>query len=178
MDFSVSEDDTFSTSGSVPVSWIPSGEVWLNIFVQNMSDNTIYQSGSINLGKISNPLPQYDFNLTVSPDTFQTGSPGEYTTFYFCMENNGSEDDDYDIAATEMETASGWSWMLCSGGTCKLPDHGVILDTLFIPSQVVDTFTVEVNPSTTPGLEKINVVVTSFGDPTEADTINVYTEVQ
>jgi hypothetical protein len=177
MDFSISEDDPFSTSGSIPLNWIPSGEVGLDIFVQNTSTNAVYQGGLINLGTIANPLPPYAFELNVYPDTFQVGYPWDYFIFHFYLENKGSEDDNYDIVATELETVEGWSWKLCAGDTCKLPDSSIIRDTISILSQMVDTFTIEVNSTATVGLEKINLVVTSLCDIMKTDTMNIYAKV-
>lgn len=176
MVFSVSEDDTFGTNGSISLSWQPVGDVWLNIFIQNLNNNTIYQGGSINLGKA--PLVPYRYNLTVSPDTFQTGTASSATVFTFLLENTGSLDDDYIIKAEEIDHIAGWGWQLCAGGVCKIPDHGIIHDTLSISSQDSDTFTIDVVPNTTAGIEKINVIVKSAGDPTLADTIDIYTELQ
>lgn len=184
MVFSVSEDDTFGTNGSILLSWQPIGDVWLNIFVQNMSNNTIYQGGSINLGKAPAPQIPYKFDATVSPDTFQTGTSGEPTIFSFLLSNTGSDSDRYYIEANQIEHVPGWSWMICYGGLCKTPDHGTIHDTiprlgsLPIASQESDSFTVDVIPNPTTGTEKINVKITSAGDTTVTESINIYTELQ
>ena len=176
LDFSVSKDNPFGTSGSIPLSWQSNGDVWINIFVQNMSNNTIYQGGSINLGKAS--LPPYQFEFSVSPDTSQKGTPGQFATFHFLIENTGSEDDSFYIIASEVNNIQGWFWQMCSGGLCKIPDHGVVTETIHISSQEVDSFKIDVLPDSTPGTEKINVEVTSLSDSTLTESINIYTESQ
>ena len=182
MDFSVSENDTFGTNGSILLSWQPVGDVWLNTFVQNLSTKTIYQGGSINLGKAP-PVP-YMFDLTVSPDTFQTGTAGTPTIFSFLLSNTDSDSDRYYIETNQIDHVPGWSWMMCYGGLCKIPDHGTIhdtiprLDSLPIAPQESDSFTVDIIPNATTGVEKINVKITSAGDTTVTESINIYTELQ
>lgn len=50
MNFYIQKNDTFSCSGNISLFWSVVGDVWLNIFVQNLGTKAIYQSGSINLG--------------------------------------------------------------------------------------------------------------------------------
>ncbi len=176
LDFSVSKENPFGTSGSIPLSWQSNGDVWLNIFVQNISNNTIYQGGSINLGKV--PLPSHQFDFSISPDTLQQGTPGQFTTFHFLIENTGNEDDSFYIIASEVNHIQNWFWQMCSGGLCKIPDHGIATETIHISSQEVDSFEIDVLPDSTPGTEKINVEVTSLGDTTLIEAMDIYTEVQ
>ena len=176
LDFSVSEDNPFGTTGSIPLSWQSNGDVWLNIFIQNVSNNTIYQGGSVNLGKV--PPPSHQFEISVSPDTLQQGTPGGFTTFDFLLDNTGSEDDSFYIVTSEVNHIQDWSWQMCSGGFCKIPDHGVITETIHISSHEVDSFKIDVLPDSTPGTEKINVEVTSLSVSTLTESINIYTESQ
>jgi len=173
LNFSVSDDNPYGTSGSIPLSWQSNGDVWLNIFIQNISNNTIYQGGSVKVAP-----PAYQFDFSISPDTLQQGTPGEFTTFDFVIDNTGSEDDSFYIVASEVNHIQGWFWQMCSGGLCKIPDHGVVTETIHISSQEVDSFKIDVLPDSTPGTEKINVEVTSISDSTLTESINVYTESQ
>jgi hypothetical protein len=174
MNFLVSQDDTFRTNGSILLSWQPIGDVWLNIFIQDMSSNTIYQGGSIHIGKA--PANLYQFEFTVSPDTFQTVAAGTTATFDFYLRNTGTVSDSYLIVASQVDTVPGWQWLMCSGGVCHMPAP-TVMDTLSIAPEVLDTFYIKVITDATSGIEKINVKATSFGDTTVTEAINIYTEV-
>lgn len=175
MDFSIFEEDTFGANGSILLSWQPAGDVWLNIFIQNMGDNTIFQGGSVNLGK--SPAIPYEFEFSVSPDSFQTVLPGDTAHFFFFLEHTGTIADEYEMVASQIDTVSGWMWLMCAGGLCYVPSP-TITDTFSIDPEEIDTFDIKVITNTTTGTEKINVKVTSFGDTTVTESINIYTEVQ
>ncbi len=175
MDFSISEEDTFGANGSILLSWQPAGDVGFNIFIQNMGDNTIYQGGSVNLGK--SPAIPYEFEFSVSPDSFQTVLLGDTAFFDFFLENTSTIIDDYLVVASEMDTVSGWNWYMCIGGLCS-PPLPTITDTLQIAPGGIDTFDIKVITIATPGTEIINVSVTLLGDTTVTESINIYTEVQ
>jgi len=183
IDFSISADNPFNSSGSILLSWQPKEDVWVSIFIQHMTDHTIYQGGSINIGKpaVTNP---YQFDFSVSPDTFQAGTPGTFSYFSFLLTNTGSDTDRYYIEASQVQHIPTWQWMMCSGGLCKFPDGGTILDTippldsLPISTEESDSFTIDVKPDSTVGIEIINVKITSQGDSTVMDSVKIYTEVQ
>jgi hypothetical protein len=173
MSFSVAAEDTFGANGSIALSWQPHGDVRAVVFVQNISSGEIYQAREVVLGKPA--AVQFDFDVSVMPDTVQTGVPGQPSVFTFLISNTGSNNDDYQIHASEVATVPGWSWMLCSGGLCKVPDHGHIYDTLSIVSQAVDSFTVDIIPDSTAGTQEINVLINSEGDSTLVESFTVYT---
>ena len=173
-DFSITASNPFSISGSIPLSWQPTGDVLLNIFIQDMGSKTIYQGGSINLGKV--PSSTYQFNFSVSPDTFQTVTAGSTATFDFFLKNTGTVSDSYLVVATQLDTVPGWAWVMYSGGISHMPAP-IVKDTFSIVPGGIDTFDIKVTTNSTPGTEKINVEVTSFGDTTVTDAINIYTKV-
>jgi len=169
-DFSITESNPFNISGSIPLSWTPVGNVWLNVFVQNSSDNTIYQGGNINLGKSP------EFELTVSPDTFQTVLPGTTATFDFYIKNTSAFSDSYIVTASQVDTVSGWMWQMCSGGVCHMPAP-VVVDTFAIAPNLTDSFDIEVITNSTPGIEKINIKGESM-TTSVTHQINIYTKVE
>jgi hypothetical protein len=174
--FSINEEDPFSTSGSIPLMWQPEGgDVWLNLFIQNMSNNTIYQGASVNLGKPQIP-PSYQLDLAVT-DTFLTVEPESTATFYLYLENTGSSMDGYDLVATQVDTVAGWSWIMCSSSLCfpQAPTVYFTQDTI-LPGEV-DTFSIHVYTNTTIGTETIDVTFTSIGDPQEEESVTFTTEV-
>jgi hypothetical protein len=175
MDFSVSENDTFGTNGSIGLSWQPDGNVRVAVFVQNTTTGEIYQGEEVPIGKPS--AAQYEFGVTLTPGTSQAGSPGQPSVFTFFVENSGTEDDDYMIHASEVSTVVGWSWMMCLGGLCKIPDHGHIYDTLFVSSQQTDSFTVEIIPNDSAGTEQLNVHIMSAGDTTLMESFDIDTHI-
>jgi len=175
IDFFITADNPSSASGSIPVLWQPTGDVWLCIFVQDMNNKTIFQADDINIGKP--PVNPYKFEFSVFPDTSQTVLADSTATFYFYLKNTGTVADTYHVVASQVDTVPGWQWLMCSGGICHMP-ASVVEDTLEVAPQVVDTFDVKVNTNSTPGIEKINVKVTSFADTTLSDAINIYTEVK
>jgi hypothetical protein len=175
MDFNVSEGDTFGTNGSIGLSWQPSGNVRVALFVQNLSTGEIYQGGEVGIGKPSG-VP-YEYDVTVTPATSQAGTAGEACVFTFHVANSGTEDDSYNIHASEVSTVFGWGWMMCMGGMCKMPDHGHIYDTLAVSSQSADSFTVEIIPNDSTGTEQLNVHIVSAGDTTLTESINIDTHI-
>jgi len=176
IDFSITESNPFNTSGSIPLSWTPLGNVWLNVFVQNSSDNTIYQGANINLGKAPSVNPA-EFQLTVTPDTFQTVLPGTTATFDFYIKNTSAFPDSYIVTASQIDTVPGWMWQMCSGGVCHMPAP-VVVDTLVIAPNLTDSFDIEVITNSNIGIEKINIKGESMTDTTVTHQINIYTEVQ
>ena len=175
MNFSVSENDTFGTNGSIGLSWQPNGSVRVAVFVQNTSSGEIYQGGEVVIGKPS-ALP-FEFDVTVTPDTSQAGTPGQPSVFAFFIENTGTQDDEYLLHASEVTTVPGWSWMMCIGGLCKIPDHGHIYDTLAVSSQNTDSFTIEIIPNDSTGTEQLNVHIMSAGDTALTESIDIDTHI-
>ncbi len=174
MAFSVSDNDTFGTNGSIFLTWQPAGDVWLNLFVQNLNNNTIYQGASINLGKPQSTPYQFDLTIT---DTFLTVEPESVSTFYLYLEHTGSSTDEYEMVATQIDTVPGWMWLMCSGALCY-PPAPTIVDTDTIEPGEIDTFDIKVHTNTTPGIETIRVTFTSIGDPLETESVTFTTEVQ
>lgn len=174
-DFSITADNPFNTSGSIPLSWNSLGNVWLNIFIQNADDNTIYQGGSVNLGK--SPINPPQFELTVLPDTFQSVLPGTTATFDFHIKNMSAYCDSFIVTGSQVDTVPGWWWQMCSGGLCHMPAP-VITDTLVISPELKDSFDIKVFTNSTLGIEKINILGVSMTDTTVIHRINIYTEVQ
>jgi hypothetical protein len=175
MDFSVLQDDTFSTSGSIPLMWHPTGTVWVVAFIQNISSKTIHQGKAKNIGKAT--AASYEYNLTIAPDTFLTVLPESIATFYLYLEHTGTVADEYELVASEVDTVAGWSWFMCSGGLCY-PPVPTIIDTLSINPGVVDTFDIKIHTNTNTGTEKISVTFSSLGEPTEIESVNLSAEVQ
>lgn len=174
MAFSVSEDDTFGTSGSIYLNWQATGDVWLNLFVQHTADNEIYQGASVNLGRPQ--IPAYQLDLTVT-DTFLTVEPESIATFYLYLEHTGTTSDEYEMVAAQADTVPGWMWLMCSGSLCY-PPAPTIVDTNAIDPGSVDTFDIKVHTNATPGIETINVTFTSLGDVQEIEAVTFTTEVQ
>lgn len=165
--FSINAGTPYNSNGSIGLGWIPGGLVRAILFVQNLESGEIYQGAMQSIGQ------PYAYSVAVSPDTSQAGTPGETSVFTFSIDNTGIIDDDYLIHASEVATVYGWGWMMCTGGGCKLPDHGHIYDTLTVPSQLIDTFTVEIIPNDSAGTEQINVHIVSAGDSTLTESFNI-----
>jgi hypothetical protein len=58
---------------------------------------------------------QYGFDFTCTNDTFQIVNPWETATFFFRLENTGSESDIYELVCTIVENVPGWDVTWCLG---------------------------------------------------------------
>ncbi|GAH09682.1 unnamed protein product [marine sediment metagenome] len=58
---------------------------------------------------------QYNFDFSCTNDTFQVVNPWEVATYYFRLENTGTEQDVYELTCTIVEDVPGWDVTWCVG---------------------------------------------------------------
>jgi len=118
---------------------------------------------------------QYSFDLSCLSDTFQTVAPNGFSTFNFRLANTGSANDVYELNCQIVESVPGWFVSFCVRGRCVEP--GIPLyDTLNV-GQFDTAIHISVYTTSTTGREILSLNVRSLGDPTQKDSIRVYTQV-
>jgi hypothetical protein len=133
--------------------------------------------GLILLGLIFVPFvwSQYSFDLTCLSDTLQVVIPNGIANFNFRLTNTGSLNDIYALDCQVIESIPGWFETFCLRGVCLEP--GVIrYDTLNV-GQLDTTIHITVYTNLTQGREILSLKVHSLGDPTQKDSIRIYTQV-
>uniref|UniRef100_A0A7C6A9M6 T9SS type A sorting domain-containing protein n=1 Tax=candidate division WOR-3 bacterium TaxID=2052148 RepID=A0A7C6A9M6_UNCW3 len=118
---------------------------------------------------------QYSFDLSCLSDTVQIVEPNGVANFRFQLTNTGSLSDVYGIICVVLESVPGWFASLCVRGHCVLPGS-IIYDSLNV-GQSDTTIDISVYSNQTPGREILSLNVRSLGDPTQKDSIRVYTQV-
>lgn len=118
---------------------------------------------------------QYSFDLSCLSDTLQIVTPNGVADFKFCLTNTGSRSDIYELNARLIESVPGWFVTFCWRGRCVVP--GVIVYDTLNPAQSDTTIHITVYTTQTPGQEILSLNVRSLGDPTQRDSIRVYTRV-
>jgi hypothetical protein len=124
---------------------------------------------------VSFTLAQYSFDLSCLSDTLQVVAPNGVANFNFRLANIGSLNDVYELNCRVIESVPGWFETFCVRGLCVEP--GIpMYDTLNV-GQFDTAIHISVYTTSTQGREILSLNVRSLGDPTQKDSIRVYTQV-
>jgi len=124
---------------------------------------------------VSFTLAQYSFDLSCLSDTLQVVAPNGFSSFSFRLANTGSLNDVYILNCRVVESVPGWFATFCVLGRCVEPGMS-LYDTLNV-GQFDTAIHISVYTTSTTGREILSLNVRSLGDPTQKDSIRVYTQV-
>lgn len=113
---------------------------------------------------------QYNFDFRCVDDTIQSGS--SEITFYFILENTGTQPDSYVFNCRVVDSVPGWFEMYCVHGLCSEP--GIPLYDHLAPGLADSAIDIQIFPSLGYGVEKVNLHVQSLNNSSLKDSINVY----
>jgi hypothetical protein len=134
----------------------------LVVFAQDPSNREIHQAAAHRVSS-----PSFDFSLSALGDTLAQVPLNTEHTFFFRVENTGTEGDTLVFQLPERTLPQQWTAVVCAGGLCS-PDS---VKVGLAPGAAREDNDVAVTPVSVSGSGWVLLRATSRGDPSKSKTL-------